>query len=157
MKPLSTVVIILVYIVLHQIGCGVTGDAAYSTTVGTATATDIRNTVPRILSKYQYQISRVEESSDQIYVQTQWNNRTPFEDEYDAGVKNARTRIIIEARPRTRVGTILNTVRFTAENMVLFDLEGDWENRSLSQEGERYIRAIVNDLKADLDMGVRTF
>jgi len=132
----------------------------YSTRVGTGTATDIKVYTPRILNKYHYDIARFEESSDQLYFQTYWNNRSPFEDEEEMGIVDARTRFIITTRSRSRSGMrpgVMNTVRLEVENQVRFRDEDEWKRVDVSDDLQSFVRNIVLELRSEIDTGVRSF
>lgn len=152
----------LVFVLGFLIGCASLSDGSggtYTTTVGTATALDFKTKTPRILSRHQFEIAREEESTDLIYLETYWKSRAPFDDEAEQGIVDARLRLMVNARSRGR-GAMrhdMYTVRIDAENMVQYRGEEGWEYEPAGEMLRSYISRIADELKAELDMGVRTF
>jgi hypothetical protein len=131
----------------------------YSTSLGTATTFDLNDATTQAFNKFQFQVLRYEESGDRIYVETQWKHRTPFEDEQQAGIVEARTRIIMEARPRIRSGggTKLHTIQLIGENSVVFAVANTWVNAPLSSMCKDYLKRIADDLKTRFSAGMRRY
>jgi hypothetical protein len=117
--------------------------------VGEATAADAQDETIQVLRKYQYEIER-QEGPPSIYIITRWKNRSPFNDEMAAGVQEARTRFIVEAR---RGSQLLYTVRLRSENEVRV---GDtFERAEPTPEFRAYASELSEELKAVLLMGIR--
>ena len=132
----------------------------FNTKIGTATSIDIKQKARRLLDRYQFQVVRFEETSDEIYIETQWNYRTPFEDEYHQGVVNARTRFIIITNPRTRAyagGPDLHVVSVRGENEVRLVDKDNWINLPLTDMVIAYFNKFAGDLKTELSMGIRKY
>jgi len=137
-----------------------TRKSTYHTKIGTATSHDIKEKTQTVLTRYQYQIVRFEETSDEIYIETQWSYRTPFEDEYNQGVVNTRSRIIILTNPRTRAysgGADFHVVNIYGENEVRLVESDSWITMPLSQMALAYFKKFAEDLKTELSMGIRTY
>ncbi len=95
----------------------------------------------------------------QVY-QTRWNGRTPFQDELDSGVVEARTRLIVTGRARGGGGSGSGNVRvveFSAENLVMFAANGDWVVGPLTPLVREYLDEISNELKMRFTTGLRVF
>lgn len=132
----------------------------FNTKVGIATAIDIKEKARRLLDRYQYQVIRFEETYDEIYIETQWNYRTPFEDEYNQTIVNARTRFIIVTNPRTRSyagGADMHVVTVRGENQVRLVDSNNWINSPISDMLMTYFNKFAEDLKTELSMGIRKF
>jgi len=132
----------------------------FNTKVGVATAIDIKEKTRRLLDRYHYQVVRFEETYDEIYIETQWSYRTPFEDEYNQGIVNTRTRFIIVTNPRTRSyagGVDLHLVNVRGENQVRYVDSDNWVNSPISDMLMTYFNKFAEDLKTELSMGIRKF
>lgn len=151
---------------LLSVGCGsrsadVSGSrtSTYSADLGTATAYDFRDKTGRLLARYQFSVYRFEETTDLIYLETEWKNRYPFDDEIDQGIVEARTRLIIQARPRiqTPTGSDLNTVKLVAENLVRFQNSAQWQRVPMSKQLRAYLKRFVDELQTEFRTGFRKF
>ncbi|MCI0693395.1 hypothetical protein L0337_15495 [candidate division KSB1 bacterium] len=140
---------------------GSTPSHTYIANVGTATSFDVNEKTRRLIDKHQYVVFRYEQSQDMIYFETEWKERAPFQDEQDSGILQARTRFILEARPRIRVevagSSDLNNVRLIFENMVLFESSPDWQYVPMTAMCKSYVRRIADDLNTDFRTGFRRF
>lgn len=158
---------ILLFLLPFFIGCAgsASGDKTepsngFSTDVGTATEFDFYQKTRRILDRYQYEIIRQEESVDMLYVETRWNDRIPLEDEQAIEIVQARTRVIVQARPRTRGGTgssRVYKVHFIAENEVLFINNDEWVRVPLTPQCRAYLAKFADDLQTEFRTGIRKF
>ncbi|HHS14254.1 MAG TPA: hypothetical protein ENN03_10890 [bacterium] len=132
----------------------------YNSRVGTGTGTDIKTKTQRIFIKHQFQVVRFEETYDEIFFETDWKYRVPFEDEYELNVADARTRIIIRSNPRTRTyasGYDLHTVTMIGENQVRYAGSQEWMNKPMSDMLVDFFNRIKNDLKTELETGIRIY
>jgi hypothetical protein len=140
---------------------GSTLSHTYIANVGTATSFDVNEKTRRLIDKHHYVIFRHEQSQDMIYFETEWRDRAPFQDEQDNGIIQARTRFILEARPRIRAevagSSDLNNVRLIFENMVLFESSPDWQYVPMTAMCKSYVRRIADDLNTDFRTGFRRF
>jgi hypothetical protein len=113
----------------------------------------------KILDQYTYEIERVDETT-YVVVETRWSGRYPLQDEIDAGVEEALTKITVRGRPRGRAspGTVnLQVATLTAENRVRFQGSLDWVRGYMSPMFKEYVDEIVRGLTSELDQGVRVF
>lgn len=129
----------------------------YNRNLGTAYPTDVKEKTARIFNKYNYVIIRHEESFEQIYFETDWRYRGPFDDEIDLGIVDARTRLIVNATPRTRSGTDLYTVRMTAETQVRFEDTNEYITVPMTDMLMAYLKTISDDLRLELMQGIRRY
>lgn len=132
----------------------------YTTEVGVATDFDFKEKTRRILDKYQYEIVRFEESSDMIYFETRWKDRYPFEDEDQLGISQARSRFILEARPRTRgIRGSVKVFRITviAENEALYLGSEEWQHVPMTSSYKKYVKRFAEDLRSEFRSGIRRF
>lgn len=166
MKPLTSCAVLSLLISL-SVGCAgsasgdkAEGSSGYSTDVGTATEFDFYQKTRRILDRYQYEIIRHEESADMLYLETRWKDRYPFQDEQEIQVVQAMTRVIVQARPRTRGGmstSRIYKVNFIAENMVLFANNDAWVHIPLTLMCREYLGKFAEDLRTEFRIGIRKF
>lgn len=132
----------------------------YSANLGTATSYDFKEKTQRLLMRYQYELVRFEETSDQIYYETEWKNRTPFDDELELGIVEGRTRFTINAHPRGRIGVggaDLNVVRLFGENMVRYEGSDEWLRVPMSKMLRAYFNKFAEELKLEFRTGIRKF
>ena len=140
----SLLTVIIAFIMLF--GCSSThkkkmNPTEFTANIGTATAYDIKTKTRRLLMRYQYEIVREEFSYDQLYFESEWRNRAPFDDEIDMGIVEGRMRITINAVPRTRssiTGNDLNVVRVYGENMVRFQGSDEWVRLAMTNMVRKY-------------------
>ncbi|MCG8604187.1 hypothetical protein MJD09_04195 [bacterium] len=135
----------------------------YLTNVGLATSGDFRQETQRILvNKHNFVVQLFEESSGRVYFETQWQDRLPFEDEKEAGVTQARSRVILEGRSRIRGGTGWQAatlkISFKGENMLLFQNQDGWQVGSpMTPRCREYFKSIANEIKTEFATQVREY
>ena len=137
-----------------------TNPTEFNANVGTATAYDIKEKTRRLLMRYQYEIVREEHTYDQEYFESEWKNRRPFEDEIDLGIVAGRSRLTINAIPRTRTaitGSDLYVVRVYGENMVRFQGSDEWIRPTMTDMARKYFAKFAEDLRLELSTGIRKF
>lgn len=165
-KSYITFCFLLLILIQFSFGCASgTSSRDSSTTlnrsIGTATLRDLRESFQKIvLSKYHYEYEEQRETTTSIYYETRWQSRDPFPDEEQRGVEAVRTRVKIDARPRTRSGleqSELYSVRFTGEQVVLIMGAEQWVNIRLSEEARAYFQTISRDMEVELQSGFRRF
>lgn len=132
---------------------------SFTANLGTATVLDINQKARLLLERYQFQIVRYESTVDALYFETEWKPRYPFDDEIGQGIEETRTRIIIQATPRTRsaLGSDLNTVRMEAENQVRLKNGVDWRYAEMSKMLRAYLRKFADDLSTEFRVGLRRY
>jgi hypothetical protein len=128
-------------------------------TVARATYHDIVDEVPDILGTSGYTLHRRETTRRSIVFETDWRYRAPFADEADQGADQARTRLIVDARPSA--GNVY-AVRVRAENevqgaMVATDPDGEetWSTIPATDMYEAYARELFLRIRMRVDAGVR--
>jgi len=142
-------------------GCASAGAGANSTRferdVGTGSATDVYNRSMKIIRQYFFELER-ETTESMIYLETRWRDRTPFADEQALGIERAQNRIIIRATPRSQMGMgEIYSVNLIVENRVQVRGSMDWTEATATADYRRYADQITEDLKRELNIGVRTF
>lgn len=166
MRVLITCVVITVLLILY-VGCASSErsrdsrDVRYTANIGTATLFDLREGFRKIIQqRYSYEVEEYRESSSNVYIETRWQEREPFKDEMQLGVDLVRTRVIVNARPRTRSGfegSALYTIRLMAERQVIKIDETGWAIQPLSDESAEYFNAIAREFEIELRAGYRRF
>lgn len=135
--------------------------SSFQARIGTATAPDVRIKTNLLLTRYQFELVRFEESSHEWYFETSWKHRELFDDERNESVAAARTRLIIRSRPRTRTslgGTAdIHNVQVYGENQLRLRESGKWINAPLSDELMDYFTKFSRDLETELRSGVGRF
>lgn len=141
------------------VGCapGRSMDTEYRRSVGTATPADIREKVERVIRRYQFQVARYEDDVNNRFWETRWRGRVPFEDEYAAGVNEARTRMIVDTRVARRTGGTVELYRVyvTFENEVQRTGATEWVTMELTPQFEAWAKEIADDLERQLQSGIR--
>ena len=127
--------------VLALVGCAASGGGSnlqsYRDQLGAATPGDLARETRLIFDRYQFEMERQDSSTTYQAYETRWLGRTPFQDELDSGVTEARTRLIVRGRARGGGGRGAGDVRqveFFAENMVQLAGSTEW-TRSMSSSG----------------------
>ncbi len=131
----------------------------YNNDLGIATNYGIQDQTQEILvNKYHFEVLYYDDTSNRVYVETDWKERTPFEDERHQGVLQAKSRIILEARPRGRTGeTSRMSVRFKGENLLYFSDTASWERGHMTRQCRAYFKEIANELKTRFATLVREY
>jgi hypothetical protein len=135
-------------------GAGASADVTQQ--VGTAPRADANAKSRAILQRHQYVVQREEGTSGRetnMYLETQWRPRVPFDDERALGAEAAETRLIVRARPRVRDGDVY-TVAMTVENRLRM-ADGSWVSPPATSEFTAYARNIADDLRRELVQGIR--
>ena len=129
----------------------------YRRSVGTAAPGQMGDQVERILRRFQFEIARHENDPNSMVWETRWRGRVPFEDEYELGVNEARTRVIVEARPSRRIGGSIEQYRvyMTFENEVIRSGSPEWVRMDLTPQFEAWADEIMGELEELLRTGIR--
>ena len=123
--------------------------------LGTGSPIDIVQRSDKILSKYQFELQQRGEPPN-LYIETKWRTRSPFEDEQALGVTSAQTRAIV--RGTRRVGgsnSEIYSVDLTIENRVQRDGNATWYDNVATRQYLAFANQITADLKYELEIGVR--
>ncbi len=159
MRQHIIVTIVLLLFTGIMTGCGSSnhvGEKTYRSNLGTATSIDIQRIVPAIINRSNYTIYRQDVTLDGIYYETEWRERGLFDDEVALGITNARSRILVNARPRTAQASSLHRVNFEVENHVIFEGEEDWNKETITDEADSYFSEIARTLSMEFSSGIRS-
>jgi hypothetical protein len=124
--------------------------------IGSGSASDVITRAHRVLALHQFEIYQ-EEAPPSIYIETRWRTRQPFEDEAMLGIDAAQTRAIVRARPRNATSAMgeAYTVDLTVENRVRVKGTEDWVHTTVTPQAEAFGKRIAEDLRTELNIGVR--
>ena len=149
-------------VLLVVVGCAVSGGgvAAYKEQLGMATPGDLAKETRLIFEQHGFEMETEDSSTTYQVYRTRWNGRTPFQDELDSGVVEARTKLIVTGRARGggSSGTAnVRVVEFTVENLVMYAANGEWVVGSITPMVRDYIDEISKELKMRFTTGMRVF
>jgi hypothetical protein len=127
--------------------------------VGVGTAPDIDRKAREVLGRYRFQIVRVQPPPD-IYYETEWLRRDPFDDERSAGAEAAQSRVIVRARQRglgISTSSIANTfaIDVTVENMVRAEGGADFRPAPVTAAFRAFAKKLTDELELELRSGLR--
>ena len=131
----------------------------YKKRIERVTSQDFQNKAIRVLvNRNQYLIFRNEPSDGQLYIETDWRFRSPFDDELASGAVEARTKIILTAYPREMTnpnGLWVPTME--GLNEVKLEGGGIWVVLPMSDMAKKYFDRIADDLNLEFRTGIRNF
>jgi hypothetical protein len=132
--------------------------AHFARGIGVATGPEAVAKSHQVLSLHQFEIER-EEELPSLYIETRWRNRTPFEDESALGVEAAQVRALVRGRSRSPTSSMgeLYTVDMTIEQRVRVRGTAEWAHVTATDSARAFAARIVEDLRRELDVGVRRF
>ena len=128
--------------------------------VGEGSYFNFQNSAEKILDRYHYTVYRREEYGARLYIETQWKDHKPLDDEFDLGISDVQTRLIIEARPKMRDASsnrAMNTVKFSGEVLVRLGPMSDWKELAMTPSRKKYFKQCADDLKFDLRASAQKF
>lgn len=130
----------------------------FTRNIGTATEAELLEMSHRVLALHQFEIER-QEQGPSIYLETRWRNRVPFEDEAPLGVEAAQVRTIIRGRPRSSTSPmgLLYSVDIKVEQRLKVLSQADWVQNWHTRTAAEYAGRIVEDLRRELQIGVRRY
>jgi hypothetical protein len=149
-------------LIAGSVGCATGGgveanSSRFERDVGVATALDAYEKSMKVIRQYQFDIER-ETREGRMYIETRWRGRTPFADEQALGIAAAQNRVIVRTAPRSSTGQgELFSVNLVVENRVNVQGSPDWTEAVATSEYRAYAQKITEDLKRELDVGVRRF
>ena len=111
-----------------------------------------------LLVRYGYRIERSETALEDVRLESSWKFGVVTAEEAALGFTDARTRIIVTARPRSRGATVEQmsyVPRFVAELSGRRGDMVDWIDMPLTPEREKELRQIVDYLDNEFKAGVR--
>jgi hypothetical protein len=125
--------------------------------IGDATLVDLEAKGKRILDRRSFHIVR-QEGPPEVYYETQWLAREPFDDERALGVVAAQSRVLLRGRERntTWAKATTYTIDFYVENQVRRQ-GGDFTEIPASKQFTQYARSIASEIENELRSGVRSF
>ena len=128
--------------------------------VGEGSYFNFQNSAEKILDRYHYTVYRREEYGARLYIETQWKDHKPLDDEFILGISNVQTRLIIEAKPKMRDASsnrAMNTVKFSGEVLVRLGPMSDWKELAMTPSRKKYFKQCADDLKFDLRASAQKF
>ena len=128
--------------------------------VGEGSYFNFQNSAEKILDRYHYTVYRREEYGARLYIETQWKDHKPLDDEFVLGISNVQTRLIIEAKPKMRDASsnrAMNTVKFSGEVLVRLGPMSDWKELAMTPSRKKYFKQCADDLKFDLRASAQKF
>ncbi len=141
-------------------GCGGSGAAVsnsnYRANLGSVTYNNIVNlTEKALVTRYGYRYQREEVASpENIYMETEWKDVRPTDDEIALGVQFVRSRFIVTARVRNRTtgdlsANILSNTEYRMQN------SPDWIDAPMTPQRREYVKEVVDYLQRELRSGWR--
>lgn len=153
---------LLLFATFLPLACATTGGAGSSLfrrEIGDASFRDAYELSLRIVHRHHYEVSSQDTAYPQIRIDTNWRERTPFDDERALGVNRAESRLVITGRARgqSELGPSYK-INLIAENRVRLVGSTDWNESTNTAMFRQYADSIVQDFKRELDViGVRRF
>lgn len=128
----------------------------YSQEIGPAIPPAVEREALPILERFGYTILRTDRQPDRITIETQWARREPNAEETAAGVRDARTRVVIGTRPRSTTNSAgANVSGVTLRYEVQHMMQGgqDWVPAVMaSTEAAAQARRIVDAMRLELQV-----
>ena len=161
-ESLKIILISLICLVINTCAGsgGLTKPNRHMAVVGEGSYFNFQNSAEKILDRYHYTVYRREEYGARLYIETQWKDHKPLDDEFDLGISNVQTRLIIEARPKMRDASsnrAMNTVKFSGEVLVRLGPMSDWKELAMTPSRKKYFKQCADDLKFDLRASSQKF
>jgi hypothetical protein len=130
-------------------------NARFERQVGTGSAEDLITISGRVIRLHRYEIVK-QEGAPRVYIETQWLDRHPFDDEQMLGVTRAQTRLLLRgtAHGSTPLGPLYR-LDLTVETRVQLAEPGQWTETMATDDYRKYADRITEDLKRELTVGVR--
>lgn len=139
-------------------GRGTDADRArFARDIGPASTRDAYEKSMKVVRQHQFQVER-ETAPPNLYIETRWRDRAPFDDEQARGIVAAQVRMIVRGTPRTggAQGDVVN-VQVNIENRVQLMGSPDWNTASATPQYRAYAQTITDDLRRELSVGVRRY
>jgi hypothetical protein len=146
--------------VLLAAGCAARGGAdnpRVDSNVGVATGPEAYDKSMKVIRQHQFVIER-ETIPPNLYIETRWRDRAPFPDEQALGIRAAQNRIIVRGtlRSTNNLGELFS-VNMTIDNRVQLAGGVDWTEAAATPQYRQYALKITDDLKRELQVGVRKY
>tara|TARA_B100000678_G_scaffold226703_1_gene194505 strand:+ start:260 stop:793 length:534 start_codon:yes stop_codon:yes gene_type:complete len=161
-ESLKIILISLICLVINTCAGsgGLTKPNRHMAVVGEGSYYNFQNSAEKILDRYHYTVYRREEYGARLYIETQWKDHKPLDDEFVLGISNVQTRLIIEAKPKMRDASsnrAMNTVKFSGEVLVRLGPMSDWKELAMTPLRKKYFKQCADDLKFDLRASSQKF
>ena len=161
-ESLKIILISLICLVINTCAGsgGLTKPNRHMAVVGEGSYYNFQNSAEKILDRYHYTVYRREEYGARLYIETQWKDHKPLDDEFVLGISNVQTRLIIEAKPKMRDASsnrAMNTVKFSGEVLVRLGPMSDWKELAMTPSRKKYFKQCADDLKFDLRASAQKF
>jgi len=161
-ESLKIILISLICLVINTCAGsgGLTKPNRHMAVVGEGSYYNFQNSAEKILDRYHYTVYRREEYGARLYIETQWKDHKPLDDEFILGISNVQTRLIIEAKPKMRDASsnrAMNTVKFSGEVLVRLGPMSDWKELAMTPLRKKYFKQCADDLKFDLRASSQKF
>ncbi len=120
---------------------------------------DIIDQSTKLFFKHGFEVERQEgvegETSGDVFIETKWKDRLPFDEEKADGIVAARTKIIIRARITQKALNFTSNQRmfkvsYTMENEFMVGLDREWVRRPLCSRLDAYCRRVYDEYKSQL-------
>jgi hypothetical protein len=110
-----------------------------------------------VLQHHEYELAQTSGSAA-FYYEPHWKDRVPFDDVSALGATAAQTRIIIQGndRPAAGMGRVL-VVELVAHNRVRMKDGDGWTTIPATKAYTAYIKEIANEMKRELDTGIKVY
>ena len=161
-EPLKIILISLICLVISTCAGsgGLTKPNRHMAVVGEGSSVNFQSSARRILNRYHYIVNRYEDYGTRLYIETEWKDHKPLDDEMDLEISNVQTRLILEARPKMRdesSNRVMNTVKFSGEVLVRLGPMSDWKKLAMTPSRKKYFKQCADDLKFDLQASIQKF
>jgi hypothetical protein len=120
---------------------------------------DIIEQSTKLFAKHGFEHERQEgdefNDAGDIYVETRWKDRAPYDEEKEEGIVAARIKITIRARPTEIVVNFTShermfSVVYTMEHEVMVGFDREWVKRPFCPKLEEYTNRIYDEFKSQL-------
>lgn len=161
MKPIRVMMALLTVGVLGACSAAAAGhgfderSGVFTREIGPATISAVERQVLPILQRFGYEIERTETAHNRFQLWTLWQTHDPYPDEQEMGVARARTRVIIETRPRATTsssGETLSGVLIRLEAQHMDDESGSWRPAMSSEHLAARFREIAEAFRLELQV-----
>jgi hypothetical protein len=137
---------------------GTSGSAHFARGIGVATAVDLQDYGNRFMALYSFELER-DEGPPSIVMESRWRERNVFPDERVMGIEAAEIKATIRARPRSGTSGMgeVYSVDLIVEQRVRVPGESQWNTEVHTPQAEELAATMAEELRRDLNVGVRRF
>ncbi|TVP48455.1 MAG: hypothetical protein EA350_03320 [Gemmatimonadales bacterium] len=139
-------------------GAGTSGSSHFARGLGVATAADLNEHGNRFMALHSFELER-DEGPPSIVMESRWRERNLFPDERLLGIEVAEIRATIRARPRSGTSGMgeVYSVDLIVEQRVRVPGESEWNTEISTAQAEELATTMAEDLRRNLNVGVRRF